>query len=83
MIHILNSNFHELKNDKLRKRTHNKLIGKIKLRIFNNLNRVDKRKSNCETKKEVLNYSKLGLSESVLPVNNSESPVPDENFWEN
>ena len=83
MVTQLNSNFYELKNDKLRKKAHVKLIERIKFRMVDNLNRASKRKASCETswkKKECLDYSILELSESVMPINNPESPIPDEIF---
>ena len=85
----LNSDFLQLKCDKLRNRAHKKLIEQMKRKIAENLNRLGKEKSLINSKKLInsnyianLDYSILGLSESVMPINNSESPIPDECFFE-
>lgn len=89
MIAQLNCNFSQLKNDKFRNKAHKKIIDKMKSRVSANLNRLTREKSSFFSKKvsndqdkENLDYSVLGLSESVLPIKSSESPVPDENFFE-
>ena len=89
MVFQLNSDFLQLKSDKLRNRAHKKLIEKMKIKTAENLNRLGKERSLINSKKLInsnykinLDYSILGLSESVMPINNSESPVPDEYFFE-
>jgi hypothetical protein len=89
MILKLNSDFYQLKHEKFRNRAHKKLIQNTKLRISQNLNRLNKQKNLCDlgpisnsSEKENMDYSILGLSESVMPVRCLESPVPEEQMLE-
>ena len=90
MVLQMNSDFYQLKSDKFKSRAHKKLIQNTQIRIADRLNRLNRQKGLASPKrnfsaneKENLDYSVLELSESVLPVNNSDSPVPDESVLEN
>ena len=83
----LNTSYSKLKRDKFVNRAYQKVIQKMKMRISNNLDRINKRKKVLNTNydcvnKENFEYSILGLSEYVMPLDNCDSPVPDVNLLE-
>jgi len=80
VVKTLNSEFYQVKREQFRNKAHKNLIQKTKTRVGCNLISLQKQPRPFVTNKENLDYSVLGLSESVRPVNPRDSPVPDEHF---
>ncbi|OMJ95976.1 hypothetical protein SteCoe_535 [Stentor coeruleus] len=86
----LNNDFYQLKKDKLKSKTHKRLLDLSKNRISENLIKLNTQKSKCPMmkppttrNKENLDYSIPELSESVLPINPRDSPVPEDKIIDN
>lgn len=81
----LSQDLYQLKKDKLKNKTHKKLLSINKNKISESLNKLTSQKNNIKsyipnTSKPKTNpeYSVLILSESVLPINTSDSPILEE-----
>lgn len=80
VIKTLNHEFYQVKREQFRNKTHKNLIQRTKNRVACNLISLQKQSRPFLANKENLDYSILGLSESVRPINPRDSPVPDEHF---
>lgn len=78
IVKTLNQEFYQVKREKFRNKAHKNLIQKSKTRVAAKMVLLRGRGEACGSNKENIEYSVLGLSESVRPVNHCDSPVPDE-----